>query len=85
MTTANHNLTYNNYASAGYFGNVIAAARGLLAALFASQPGAAVATEAVVSERSQQATNSYLSRLAADYERHSPALAAELRFMASRG
>ncbi|NVM79552.1 hypothetical protein FHW83_005393 [Duganella sp. SG902] len=69
--------TYNTFADNGYFANIANAARQLIAALFAVQP--------VVSQRNKEETIWWLNRLAADSELHSPNLAAELRYFASRG
>ncbi|MFA9215828.1 MAG: hypothetical protein ACEQSK_01870 [Sphingomonadaceae bacterium] len=81
MSASNHTLSYHDYNSTSYTSNVIAAARALLQALFAVQPRQA----AVVEQCSLEESRSLLTRLADDYERHSPNLSAELRFMASRG
>jgi hypothetical protein len=80
MSAMTH-LSYHEYDTSSYAGNVATAARGLLKALFAVKPRQA----AVVSERDKESFRTLLQRLAADYDRHSPALSAELRFMASRG
>ncbi len=85
MRTPNHSLSYHDYDNTSYTSNVAAAARGLLQALFAVQPRAAAADGAVVSRRNKQDSRTLLLRSADDYERHSPNLSAELRFMASRG
>lgn len=69
--------TYNTYAETGYFANIATAARQLFAAVFAVQP--------VVSQRSKEDTALWLNQLAKDSELHSPNLAAELRYIASRG
>jgi hypothetical protein len=79
--SATTDLSYHEYETTSYVANVATAARGLLKALFAVQPR----QEVVVSERSKARSLALMQRLAADYERHSPALSAELRFMASRG
>lgn len=85
MSATNNTLSYQDYDQTSYTSNVAAAARGLLKALFAVQPRPAAAADAVVSQRSKESTRSLLARMADDYERHSPNLSAELRFMASRG
>ena len=69
--------TYNTFAETGYFANIATAARQLFAAVFAVQP--------VVSQRNKEESIWWLNRLAKDSELHSPNLAAELRFLASRG
>ena len=69
--------TYNTFADTGYFANIANAARQLVAALFAVKP--------VVSQRNKEDSLWWLNRLAADSELHSPNLAAELRYIASRG
>ena len=77
--------TTYNYGTTSYTGNVVAAAGNLLKALFAVRPQAAVAAEPVAAQRNKASNYSWLNELAADCERHSPNLSAELRFMASRG
>lgn len=88
MSAANSNLTYD-YAATSYASNVAAAARGLLAALFAVKPRPAAlaldVADADISQRSKQASSSWLNSLAQECELYSPNLSAELRFMASRG
>lgn len=69
--------TYTTYAETGYFANIVTAARQLFAAVFAAQP--------VVSQRSNEDAIWEIKRLAKDSELHSPNLAAELRYMVSRG
>lgn len=69
--------TYNTFAETGYFANIATAARQLFAAVFAVQPA--------VSQRNKEESIWWLNRLAQDSELHSPNLAAELRFLASRG
>ena len=83
--SATNNLTYNDFATPSYASNVAAAARQLVAALFAVKPRPAVVADEVVSQRQMEASASWLNRLANDCERHSPNLSAELRYMASRG
>lgn len=85
MSTSNNSLSYHDYDHTSYTSNVATAALGLLKALFAVQPRPAAADGAVVSQRSKEDSRTLLSRMADDYERHSPNLSAELRFMASRG
>ena len=80
MSATTH-LSYHEYETTSYAANVAAAARGLLKALFAVKPQ----QEVVVTERSKERSRSLMQRLAADYERHSPSLSAELRYLASRG
>ena len=83
--SASNNLTYNDFATPSYASNVAAAARQLVAALFAVKPRPAVAADEVVSQRQQESSADWLNSLANDCERHSPNLSAELRYMASRG
>lgn len=84
--SASNNLTYNDFATPSYASNVAAAARQLVAALFAVKPRpAVVVADEVVSQRQMEASASWLNSLANDCERHSPNLSAELRYMASRG
>ncbi|MES2074859.1 MULTISPECIES: hypothetical protein [Rugamonas] len=85
MSTANNTFDYNDFAHGGYVSNVLSAARSLLAALFAVNPRATAADEALVSQSNKDSTCTYLSRMADDYEHIAPNLSAELRFMASRG
>lgn len=85
MSTAHTHLSYNDYTTGGYASNVATAARGLLAALFAVRPHKASKAEAMAAQRQSEATTTYLSRMADDYEHIAPNLSAELRFMASRG
>jgi hypothetical protein len=84
MSTSN-NLTYTDFATHSYAGNVVAAARQLVAALFAVKPRPAVAADEVVSTRQKATSAALLNSMANDWERHSPNLSAELRFLASRG
>ncbi|MBV6321721.1 hypothetical protein [Duganella violaceipulchra] len=83
--SATNNLIYIDLTTTRYASNVAAAARQLIAALFAVKPRPAVAAEEVVSQRQMEASASWMNRLANDCERHSPNLSAELRYMASRG
>jgi hypothetical protein len=69
--------TYNTADDTGYFTNVANAVRQLIAAVFAVKPA--------MSQRNKEETIWWLNRLAKDSELHSPNLAAELRFLASRG
>ena len=91
MTTASH-LTFDSYSDTSYFANVGRAARGLIAALMAQKPAAAVeaVTEAAPAmsasaQRRKAASLATLYELARREDSLSPNLAAELRFMASRG
>ncbi|WP_332855026.1 hypothetical protein [Duganella sp. S19_KUP01_CR8] len=84
MSAAN-NLIYIDLTTTRYASNVVAAARQLIAALFAVKPRPAVVADEDVSQRQMEASASWLNRLANDCERHSPNLSAELRYMASRG
>jgi hypothetical protein len=77
MTT----LTYDSCAESSYFANIGCAARNLLAALLAREPKPA----ADVSQRSKLKDMQSLFQMADQYQAFSPNLAAELRFMASRG
>jgi hypothetical protein len=77
MTT----LTYDSCAESSYFANIGCAARNLLAALPARQPKPA----AEVSQRSKLKNLEMMFQMADQYQAFSPNLAAELRFMASRG
>jgi hypothetical protein len=79
------NLTYNDFANNGYLSNVAAAARQLMAAVFAVKASPAVVADEVDAQLSKEASISWLNSLANDCDRHSPNLSAELRFLASRG
>lgn len=86
--SATNNLSYNDYATPGYASNVAAAARQLIAALFAVKPQTAAADDEVhapLQRNNKEETIWWLNSMANDAERHSPNLSAELRFMASRG
>jgi len=83
--SATNNLSYNDFATPSYASNVAAAARQLVAALFAVKPQTAATAEPVVSQRNKEDSSWWLNRLANDCEMHSPSLSAELRFFASRG
>ncbi|MQA22905.1 hypothetical protein [Rugamonas rivuli] len=83
--SATNNLIYIDLTSTRYASNVAAAARQLIAALFAVKPRPAVVAEEVVTPRQQESAASWLNSMANDCERHSPNLSAELRYMASRG
>ena len=84
--SATNNLSYNDYATPSYASNVGAAARQLIAALFAVKPQTVAVADQVVSQRNnKEETIWWLTSMANDAERHSPNLSAELRFMASRG
>ncbi|ELX11217.1 hypothetical protein Jab_2c33210 [Janthinobacterium sp. HH01] len=83
--SATNNLIYIDLTSTRYASNVAAAARQLIAALFAVKPSPAVVAEEVVTQRQQESAASWLNSMANDCERHSPNLSAELRYMASRG
>jgi len=83
--SASNNLTYTDFATPGYASNVAAAARQLVAALFAVKPRPAVVADDVVSPRQKASSAAWLNSMANDCERHSPSLSAELRFLASRG
>jgi hypothetical protein len=80
MTTAS-NLTFSNHNETSYFANVGRAARGLIVALLAHKPRPV----AVVAQRNKQQDLRTLFEMASSQESLSPNLAAELRFMASRG
>lgn len=80
MTTANNTFDYESFAGSAYLGNVFSAIGNLLSALFSGKPAVASAPKADTS-----VSNSYLARMADDYEHIAPNLSAELRFMASRG
>ncbi len=75
----------------GYFHNLAVAARGLLRALLAARPYQAIAEKEagpITDERyvrPSQQDIAVLTSEAARYEKMMPNLAAELRFMASRG
>lgn len=94
MTTASH-LTFDSYSNTSYFANVGRAARGLIAALMAHKPAAAPAASSAAAEtapamsasaqRRKAASLATLYELARREDSLSPNLAAELRFMASRG
>ncbi|CDG82000.1 hypothetical protein [Janthinobacterium agaricidamnosum] len=87
MTSITSNYVQDN----GYFRNLAVAARGLLRALLAAKPYQTLAekeTGAIADERyvrPSQQDIAVLTSEAARYEKMMPNLAAELRFMASRG
>ncbi|WP_295997956.1 hypothetical protein [Rugamonas sp.] len=74
MNTAATSYTFDEAAVAtSYTSNVVNAARGLMAALFA-----------VKQEAANDQTALYLTRMADDYEHITPNLSAELRVIAAR-
>lgn len=77
MTT----LTYDTCAESSYFSNIGCAARNLMAAVLARKPK----QTAEVSQRSKLKNLEMLFQMADQHQAFSPNLAAELRFMASRG
>ena len=79
MSTITFPHTARNEAASTYAQNVGYALRSLLAALLAVKPAQPV------SPRSKMRDQLAVFRLARDYEALSPNLAAELRFIASRG
>lgn len=79
MSTITFTQASRGEATSGYAANVGRAFRSLLAALLAVKPQASVKARASV--RNQLA----VFRMARQYEGLSPNLAAELRFIASRG
>jgi len=79
MSTITFPHTARNEAPSTYAQNVGYALRSLLAALLAVKPAQPV------SPRSKMRDQLAVFRLARDYEALSPNLAAELRFIASRG
>jgi hypothetical protein len=68
----------------GYAENLVQAARGFVAALFAVRPVPTVSRQSEVTPRRKAATVRELYRMAANYDSISPSLAAELRHLAGR-
>ena len=81
MSTSN-SLSYQDFAPQAYASNVAQALRQLVAAVFAVEPLSAAAPVAAVSEYQNEAGG---FSMADAYDQFTPNLAAELRFMASRG
>ena len=79
MSTITFPQTARNEAASSYSQNVGYAFRSLLAALLAVKP------QPLTSQRSTLRNQRAVFRLAREYEALSPNLAAELRFIASRG
>ena len=79
MSTITYSHAERNQAASTYAQNVGQAFRSLLAALLAVKPQAPLSPRAVIRDRLA------VFQLARQYEKLSPNLAAELRFIASRG
>ncbi|MET0267323.1 MAG: hypothetical protein ABW202_17125 [Duganella sp.] len=75
---------FNHHTNANFADDVINAVRKLFASLFSKKPAAVAVEEEMVAERASDETIWWLSSTAKDVEAHSPSLAAELRYAASR-